>query len=272
MNASRMERRSLVPGLLLAIACGIAPAATLAQGDTDLAAKTQNPVADLISVPLQLTATMNQGPDEHPGYLLNVQPVIPAGISPHFNLIYRPIVPIVSQPGMFDGAGRDTGVGDVFLQLYFTPKRPKGVVWGIGPALTFPTASDEMLGAEKWSLGPCVVIMKQRSGWTWGTLVVHQLSVAGDSKRADVNTTMLQPFLSRTNKKAVTVGASGESSYSWVADDDPLVSTAFFNVSKLTKWGNRPVTIGGSAGYVFKGPDAAGDFKARFVLSFLFPK
>ena len=52
-----------------------------AQDDSELAKKTQNPVADLISVPLQSNFNFGAGSRDKMIYLLNVQPVIPIKIA-----------------------------------------------------------------------------------------------------------------------------------------------------------------------------------------------
>ena len=68
----------------------------LAQDASDLAKKTQNPVADLISVPLQ--SNFNFGAGFHHNkmiYVLNVRPVIPIKLSDEWNLTTRVIMPIV---------------------------------------------------------------------------------------------------------------------------------------------------------------------------------
>ena len=63
---------------------------------TALAKQTQNPVGDLISIPLQFN--FNTGGDLSHAMLfnLNVQPVIPFKLTPDWNVIARAIVPIDS--------------------------------------------------------------------------------------------------------------------------------------------------------------------------------
>jgi hypothetical protein len=67
----------LVLGLL--ITTGTVP--SLAQNETELAKKVQNPVADLISVPLQSNFNFGVGPDDDLQYVLNIQPVLPLRLS-----------------------------------------------------------------------------------------------------------------------------------------------------------------------------------------------
>ena len=90
----------LVAGLLLV---GRALAADEEESATELAKKTQNPVADLISVPFQNNFNFNTGSKDATVYILNVQPVIPIKLSEDWNLITRTIMPIINQPSLFPG-------------------------------------------------------------------------------------------------------------------------------------------------------------------------
>src|SRR5262249_61405617 len=78
--------------------------------ETELAKKTQNPVADLISVPFQNNFNFNLGPRDATQLVLNVQPVVPFHISENWNLITRTIMPIISQGSPAPGVDRLGGV------------------------------------------------------------------------------------------------------------------------------------------------------------------
>jgi opacity protein-like surface antigen len=79
--------------------------------DEDLAKKSQNPIADLVSVPFQSNTNFNAGPFDRTQEVLNIQPVVPLHISADWNLISRTIVPVVSQPHpMLDS--NTNGIGD----------------------------------------------------------------------------------------------------------------------------------------------------------------
>ncbi len=84
-----------------------------AQDNSELAKKTQNPVADLISVPLQSNFNFGAGSKDKMIYILNVQPVIPIKIAEDWNLITRVIMPIINQPSLFPGV--DSGWTDLYI-------------------------------------------------------------------------------------------------------------------------------------------------------------
>jgi len=64
----------------------------------ELAKETQNPVANLISVPFQNNFNFGIGPNDATQWICNVQPVIPITLNKDWNLITRTIMPIINQP------------------------------------------------------------------------------------------------------------------------------------------------------------------------------
>ena len=102
----------------------------------------------------------------------NIQPVVPFDVTENWNMISRTILPVIYQDDIFPGAGSQFGLGDATLSLFFSPKQ-SGVTWGVGPILLFPTATDSLLGAEKWGAGPSAVVLTLRGPWTLGVLGNH---------------------------------------------------------------------------------------------------
>jgi hypothetical protein len=142
----------------------------------------QNPVASLISVPVQDNFNFNISPADRTQGVLNIQPVIPARISENWNLITRVITPIIYQPippapGQVIPQGVH-GLGDINPTFFLSPAKPSKVIWGVGPALVLPTATSVYLGQGKWSMGPSVVVLTQPGHWTHGALVNNVWSYA----------------------------------------------------------------------------------------------
>ena len=175
-----------------------------------------NPVASLISVPLQYNYDGNYGPDDDGSKsLLNIQPVWPFSLGEKWNLITRTIVPIVAQHEIRPGTD-ESGVGDILQSFFFSPKAPVGGwILAIGPAILYPSASDDVLGGEKWGAGPTALALKQTQGWTYGLLTNHVVSFAGEDDRADISSTFLQPFLTYVTKTRTTLALNTESTYDW---------------------------------------------------------
>src|SRR4030095_12844003 len=125
-------------------------------------------------------------------YKLNIQPVIPFSLGENWNLITRTILPYIYQEDRI-GTSSQSGLGDTLLSLFLSPKTPGpgGLIWGIGPALYIPTATDHLLGAEKWGAGPTALLLWQKHGWTYGALVNHIWSYAGHDARQSLRSTSL---------------------------------------------------------------------------------
>ena len=242
--------------------------------DADLAQELTNPLANLVTVPIQMNFDRNIGPAED-GYKIttNVQPVIPFDISEDWNLISRTIVPVIYQDDLFPGAGSQFGLGDINLSLFFSPKQPtsNGLIWGAGPVLLLPTATDSKLGAKKWGAGPAAVALAMRGPWTAGMLANHIWSFAGDDDRPDISNTFLQPFVSYTWPSAWTLSVQTESSYNWQSEQWSVPINAA--VSKLVQFGKLPVSLQAGVGYWAESPDNGPEgFRFRLQANIVLPK
>lgn len=240
----------------------------------ELAKQLANPIANLISVPLQYNLDENYGPnDDGSVSKLNIQPVIPLSLSGDWNLITRTIVPLIDQDDVpLKGMG-ESGLGDIVASQFFSPVEPtsRGWIWGAGPVELIPSASDDMLGGEKWGLGPTAVALKQVGPWTAGGLANHIWSVAGDDDRSDVNATFLQPFLSYVTKTHTTLALNTESTYDWEAEEWSVPVNA--TVGQMLKIGPQICQITAGARYWIDAPDNGPEgWGYRIQVTFLFPK
>ncbi len=241
--------------------------------DNDLAKKLSNPVASLISVPFQFNYDRGYGPNDGNRETLNIQPVIPFSLNDDWNLISRTIVPVIWQNDVAGPSGSQFGIGDITQSFFFSPKEPTagGIVWGVGPVFLLPTATDDMLGTGKLGLGPTAVVLKQDGPWTIGALANHIWSVAGDGGRPDVSSTFLQPFISYTTSDAWTFSLNTESTYDWEQNDWAVPIN--FQVSKLVKFGEQPVSLSAGARYWATAPENGPEgWGFRLGLTLLFPK
>jgi hypothetical protein len=235
-----------------------------------LADKLANPVASMISVPFQNNTDWGIGPYNGSKNTLNIQPVVPFKLSADVNLITRYILPVVDQRDVTGDHTHQFGLSDMTVSAWASPAQPKnGLIWGIGPALLIPTATNEYLGTKKFGVGPTALLLKQGKGTTIGFLVNQLWSVAGSESRQDVNQLFFQPFFARTFPTGASVGANMELTQNWKSNTTLL----FLNptISGITKIGKQPIQMVLGPRIPLAGPESAKPkFGIRAVLIFVF--
>jgi hypothetical protein len=238
----------------------------------ELAKKLANPLAALISLPFQNNFDFNMGPGgDGWRYTLNIQPVIPIALNPKWNLISRTILPIMHQSNVTGEGESQTGLGDVAQSFWLSPNKSEPLIWGVGPIVNIPTATNGALGGRQLGLGPTVVALKQTHGWTYGMLWNHVWGVTHSDSHPHLNATFFQPFLTYGTKSAWTYALNTESTYDWTGGHWSVPINA--SVSKLVHFGKHPFSFqGGIKCWVttpLNGPEGCGP---RFVVTALFPK
>jgi hypothetical protein len=263
-----------------------APAPDAAADDTAALAKaTQNPVASLISVPLQNNSNFAVGPYNRTQDVFNIQPVIPKRVSENWMIITRVIQPFVWQPDSTQNTGGEFGFGDMNPTFFLSPAKPGKLIWGVGPAMVFPTATSTVLGQGKLSFGPSLVALVQPGHWTFGLLVNNVWSVAGSSHRPSVNQETLQYFITYNLKKG------------WNINSGPIITANWHNKATgdaangddTTAGGRWTIPYGGGLGRVMRmgfqpinwsvnfygnavHPPGASSWGMRLQLALLFPQ
>jgi hypothetical protein len=260
----------------------------------DLQKATQNPVASLISVPIQDNSNFGIGPFNRNQNVLNIQPVIPTRISENWNLIVRWITPFIWQPapgtanlevyGIVENTpayflAQDVqktagvyGLGDMTPTFFFSPSKPHKVIWGVGPVFILPTATSKVLGQGKLSMGPSVVALVQPGSWTIGALINNAWSVAGSGSRASVNQMTWQYFINYNLKKGWYLSSSPIITANWEASSGNVWTVPLGGgVGRIMRLGMQPVNLTaqfyGNAVY----PTHGSPWSLRLQIAFLFP-
>ena len=272
-----MHNINLKKTLLLLGIAALLPAHTVAAEDhpaTELAKKLANPIANLISVPMQYNYDQNYGMDDEGSVsMLNIQPVIPVSMSEDWNIITRTIFPLINQNNIPMSGQGESGLGDIIASQFFSPKAPSsaGWVWGVGAVWALPTATDDSLGSGKWGLGPTAVALKQSGPWTYGLLANQIWSFAGPSDRDNVSATFMQPFVAYVTSTHTTFSFDTESTYNW--ENEEWSVPINFILGQMFKIGDLPMQLSLGARYWVDTPEGGPeDWGARLQLTFLFPR
>jgi hypothetical protein len=246
-----------------------APYAIYSQFTKELAKKLANPVASLISVPFQNNVDFGIGEINAARNTLNIQPVIPIGLSENLNLVTRYIVPVISQYNFSSLGGSEFGLGDAVVSAFLSPSDSK-IIWGVGPVFLLPIGTDDFLTTKKLGLGPTAVALYQKNGWTYGGLINQIWSVAGDDQRPEVSQMFLQPFISYNWKSGAGVTFGGEFTQNWEAS----TSIAWITVTAaaVTSFGDQKAQFSLGPKLNVAAPDGSkADFGIRASFVLLFP-
>jgi hypothetical protein len=181
--------------------------------------------------------------------------------------------------------GRTTGFGDMYYVGFLSPKQgikhENGAtsVWGVGLDASFPTATDDLLGSGRFSMGPSVLYAYLGKEWKFAGLLQTYFDYAGDDDRDDVSLMNLQVFYYYSISETVSIGAGPNIIANFEADSrDMWTVPVGWGINKTFQMGKLPVRVGLEYFYSLERPDRVGaDHNLRFyvipaVASALLPK
>jgi hypothetical protein len=246
-----------------------------AEGSPDIAKTAQNPIANVISVPFENDFYPQTGIKKEHEYVLQMKPVVPIRLSNDWNLITRTIIPIIQTPELAPGINGKDGLGDIQESLFFSPTKagPGGIIWGAGPVISAPTATENIYGTKKLSLGPTVVVLKIQGHWLYGALTQNYWSVAGPRTRPDVNQFLTQPFVNYNLPHKWYLVSSPVITANWeVKPGERWTVPVGGGVGKIVHFGKVPVNISTQFFRNVERPNGTSPWSARFQMQFLFPQ
>ena len=262
----------------------VTPGESVSAEDASLAKAAQNPIASLISLPIQWNSTPSsqwapnvRDPDARHNQtqnVVNVQPVVPFKVSEGLTLVTRTIVPFISQP--WAGGTSIQSMGDINPSVFFVPTLKGNFTVGVGPTLIIPSATDTRLASGRWSGGPTGVLVYSKGKVVAGGLINNVWSFAGGGKK-DVNKMLIQPFLNYNLPKGWYLTSSPIITANWMNEDNKgWMVPVGAGVGRVFKLGTQPINASLSAYYNLVKPEIsgetlAGDWTFRLQAQFLFP-
>lgn len=272
-----------------------------------------NPLGNLWILFIQNDLARYHGaPAKHGGKTVNTfmfQPVLPVSLTENWNLVTRPIFPIVTapkfrgptsqigdcpgncnsddRPSSFPGlsSSRKTELADIMMWTMVSPSEPTELpdggklVWGLGPAFRFPSATEDQFGSEKFSIGPSAIAMRlppEDGSWTFGLFHQSHFSVAGDSDRDRVRSSQFQYiyWYKLPIDKEVSVGAFPMVDVNWDASvDNKLRFPVGIGASTTFFVGPMPMRFGVEFDYyAVQADDYGPDYLVRFFLVPVLPR
>jgi hypothetical protein len=225
-----------------------------------------------------------------PGYLghsdrfssnLLFQPVLPIGISPDWNLITRPVIPLVvsqphpekSDPTRID---RSTNFGDITLLQLISPSPKVAGSWllGAGPSWIFPAGGSDFTGQGKYQVGPGALVGYLSDKWILGALVQNWWSIGGSGSRLKTNSMNLQPVASYFLPNAWSIGYSGNILANWKnPSSDTWTVPIGLSVAKVVKVGKLPVRLALGGQWMPVQPDQFGQkWNLQLIVAPVIPK
>lgn len=235
-----------------------------------IAKQLANPIANMVSVPLQYNYSGGVGSNKAgASQSLVFQPVVPFSLSGGDAFILRPIFTGVRQTNVDGFTGN--GMSNVTIESFWAPNTGSSWIWGVGPYLSFPAGSSGNFGSQQTGLGITGVVLNRDGPWTYGLLGFQSWSVGGNAASGTQNNLYGQPFVAYTNKEAVTFTLEMQAQYNYDArsTSNPL----YFGVSKLMVFDKQPVSFSiGPTYYLSSSPGGATGWGGRAQVTFVFPK
>jgi hypothetical protein len=235
----------------------------------ELAKQAANPIANMISVPMQLNLNFGVGDYNRSSQVLNIMPVLPFKMF-NWNVINRFILPIMNVPDTTE-TGNISGIANTNISMFFVPPPPgKGMfMYGFGPAFNIPTLSDPRLGRDVFSLGPTIVVLVMPGTWVIG-LTVNQTWSYYPGK--EYSTLFAQYFITYNIKKGWYVNTNPMLTADWTAPEgEQWLIPVGAGGGKVFHAGSQAMKLQAQVYYNVVAPPGAADWTVQIQYVLLFP-
>jgi hypothetical protein len=237
----------------------------------DLEKQYHNPLGSLKALPTQLDIDFGIGSNDETSFVYSLQPIWPFQMTKSWDVVTYFILPISSQPGTTPAESRTSGLGDSILFAYFTPKKARTLIWGVGPAVRLPTATSDALGAQKWAAGPALVLGVQPGNWTIFGLFDNVWSFAGRGDD-DVNEFTFQYYVTCQFPKGWFYVSNLVIDADWEAErGDRWTVPIGGGFGNLFAIGKQAMAVYAQGAYKVKAPSGGSDWTTIIGTELVFP-
>lgn len=236
----------------------------------NLAKASQNPVADMNTVPIQFNWYTGGAFGNQTMSQTLIQPVLPFPINKDWNVVSRTVVPVVSLP---TPDGKLSGIADIQEQLYFSPKNSKGLIWGFGPIFSLPTSTVAPIATGQFAAGPTGVLLATPGRLVFGIIMNQLWRIGGSNSTTPINQFYTQPFINYNLKLGWSFSFAPVITSNWSAPSGQQWTVPIgAGISKIALIGKQPFNFSAQYYHNMVRPDNAGADQVRMVVAFLFPK
>lgn len=199
------------------------------------------------------------GASDESGTMLLYQPTFPFPLDNGASIFFRPAFPVMFDQPVYDVVEGDfdseSGLGDIGFDLVYGRTTETGFLWALGVVSTLPTATEDTLGADRWSLGPEILIGKSIDKVVLGALAGYQTDIAG-SGDADVSLTTVNAWFTYLPGGGWNVSTAPIMSYDH--ENSQWTLPLNLTVGKTVIWNGRPWKLSAEVNYFVEQPDAFG--------------
>ena len=232
----------------------------------DVAKELANPNTALASIVFKnqyklYTGDLPDADDQNSAITL-FQPVLPFPLESGSQIIFRPIIPITWNSPAGINFKNESGIADISFDLVYAPKAKNGWITALGIVSTLPTATNDALGKDKFTLGPDILFGRVTKEYVLGVHPSHQWDIAG-SGDVGVSFSSVQLFALSLLGKGWVVGSDPTLTYDWKQDEWEIPINLI--VSKTLIIGGRPWKFGTEINYFV---DQNSDFGPKWMFSF----
>ena len=279
-SPGRGRRSAFACLALLAAAAPPGAAQEDAPSAAEIAAQLANPNNSLGSLFFNFDYTSFGGTLPEAGdqssFVLGFQPVFPYPLGAGLNLFARPLIPIVFDQPVPSGSGFESAgveLGEIGFDLGLGKTLESGWVILGGMVGTLPTATDDRLGKDQFSLGPSTLVAKVGAWGAIGALVTQLWDVAGGEEGVDTNVTGGQYFFTINLQDGWQIGGTPTFGYDHTAAEGQRLTFPLGGGPRKTMiLGSTPVRLAGEFWYYIAQADAFGpDWRIRLVVTPVVP-